>query len=71
MNRIGKILTPALLLTIVVLIVKSLITPLGSYGTPTESYATSGTAFLQGFLDGYNTLDALASFVFGILVIDL
>ena len=69
-NRIGKILTPALLLTIVVLIVKSLITPLGSYGTPTEAYATSGTAFLQGFLDGYNTLDALASFVFGILVIE-
>lgn len=69
-NRIGNVLTPALLLTIVVLIVKSLITPLGGYGTPTVEYATSSTAFLQGFLEGYNTLDALASFVFGILVIE-
>lgn len=69
-GRIGKVLTPALLVTIVVLIIKSLITPLGGYGAATEAYGTSGTAFLQGFLDGYNTLDALASLVFGILVID-
>lgn len=69
-NRIGNVLTPVLLLTIVVLIMKSLITPLGDYSTPTVEYATSSTAFLQGFLDGYNTLDALASFVFGILVIE-
>lgn len=69
-NRIGNVLTPVLLLTIVVLIVKSLITPLGGYGAPTVEYATSSSAFLQGFLEGYNTLDALASFVFGILVIE-
>ena len=69
-NRIGNVLTPVLLLTIVVLIVKSLITPLGGYGAPTVEYATSRSAFLQGFLEGYNTLDALASFVFGILVIE-
>lgn len=69
-NRIGNVLTPVLLLTIVVLIVKSLITPLGGYNTPTAEYATNSAAFLQGFLEGYNTLDALASFVFGILVIE-
>ena len=69
-GRIGGILTPVLLTTIVVLIVKSLITPPGTYGAPTEAYATPGMAALQGFIDGYNTLDALASFVFGILVVD-
>ena len=69
-NRIGNVLTPVLLLTIVILIVKSLMTPLGGYSIPTAEYATSNGAFLQGFLDGYNTLDALASFVFGILVIE-
>lgn len=69
-GRIGGILTPVLLTTIVVLIVKSLITPPGTYGAPTEAYATPGVAALQGFIDGYNTLDALASFVFGILVVD-
>lgn len=69
-NRIGNILTPALLLVILLLIVKSFITPLGSYMAPQAAYATTGTAVLQGFLDGYNTMDALASVVFAILVVD-
>lgn len=69
-GRIGGVLTPILLTVIVVLIVKSLITPPGSQGAPTVAYATPIKAFVQGFIDGYNTLDALASFVFGILVIE-
>lgn len=69
-NRIGNVLTPALLLVILLLIVKSFITPLGGYATPQETYATPSAAMLQGFLDGYNTMDALASVVFAILVID-
>lgn len=69
-QRIGKVLTPALLVTIVVLIIKSLIDPMGAYQAPTKEYGTAGIAVLQGFLDGYNTLDALASLVFGILVIE-
>lgn len=69
-GRIGGVLTPILLTVIVVLIVKSLITPPGSHGAPTVAYATPIKAFVQGFVDGYNTLDALASFVFGILVIE-
>lgn len=69
-DRIGKILTPVLLLTIIMMIVKSLISPMGVYQAPEAPYATSGLAVLQGFLDGYNTLDALASLVFAILVID-
>lgn len=69
-GRIGGILTPMLLTTIIVLIVKSLITPPGAYDAPTAAYATPTVAALQGFIDGYNTLDALASFVFGILVIE-
>lgn len=69
-NRIGSILTPALLLVILLLIVKSFITPLGGYAVPQPSYGDAPTAVLQGFLDGYNTMDALASVVFAILVID-
>ena len=69
-NRIGNILTPALLLVILLLIVKSFITPLGGYAVPQPSYGDAPTAVLQGFLDGYNTMDALASVVFAILVID-
>lgn len=69
-NRIGNILTPALLLVILLLIVKSFITPLGNYAVPQPAYSDAPTAVLQGFLDGYNTMDALASVVFAILVID-
>ena len=69
-DRIGKILTPALLLVILLLIVKSLITPMGDPQVPTAHYATSTLAAVQGFLDGYNTMDAIASLVFSLLVID-
>lgn len=69
-NRIGNILTPVLLLVILLLIVKSFITPIGGYALPQPSYGDAPTAVLQGFLDGYNTMDALASVVFAILVID-
>lgn len=69
-GRIGKVLTPALLIAIIILIIKSLISPMGAYQAPTEQYATTTTAIVQGFLDGYNTMDALASLVFGILVIN-
>ena len=69
-NRIGNILTPALLLVILLLIVKSFLTPLGGYAVPQPAYGDAPTAVLQGFLDGYNTMDALASVVFAILVID-
>lgn len=69
-GRIGGVLTPILLTTIVILIVKSLITPPGTPDAPTSAYGSPTVALLQGFIDGYNTLDALASFVFGILVIE-
>ena len=69
-NRIGNILTPALLLVILLLIIKSFMTPLGGYAVPQPAYGDASKAVLQGFLDGYNTMDALASVVFAILVID-
>lgn len=69
-DRIGKVLTPLLLLSICALIVKSLVTPMGAYMGATKAYSTAGVAVVQGILDGYNTMDALASLVFAILVID-
>lgn len=69
-DRIGKVLTPILLLVIIALVVKSFVTPLGGYGDAVAKYATVGAAVGNGFLDGYNTMDALASLVFSVLVID-
>ncbi len=70
-DRIGKILTPALLAVILLLIVKSFMTPLGVPQAPTENYAEPVRAAFQGILDGYNTLDGIAAMVFATLVISL
>lgn len=43
---------------------------MGDPQVPTAHYATSTLAAVQGFLDGYNTMDAIASLVFSLLVID-
>lgn len=69
-DRIGKVLTPALLIVILILIVKSFITPLGVPQAPSAIYADAGKSLIQGILDGYNTLDAIASVIFATLVIN-
>lgn len=63
-DNIGKILTPVLLLVIGIIIVKGIATPLGS---PTARM--SEVAFTKGFTEGYQTVDALASLLFGIVII--
>lgn len=73
MTWIGKILNPTFLTVLAVLIVAALIKPLSGVSalTPTEAYATPGKAFFTGFLEGYNTLDALAGLAFGIIIISV
>ncbi|MFD2369143.1 branched-chain amino acid transport system II carrier protein [Brevibacillus sp. GCM10020057] len=65
-DRIGKILTPALLIIIAVMFIGTLVNPLGDMGPATGDYTES--PFIKGFLEGYLTLDALAAMVFGIVV---
>ena len=66
-DRLGKVLTPALLALLVVFIVLSLF-QLHNPGTaPTEEYAAS--PFPAGLMEGYFTMDSLAALAFGILVI--
>lgn len=67
-NIIGKYITPALLFFLFVLIVKAIVNPIG---TPTES-TKDGGFFVNGFYEGYQTLDAFASPLFtGIVVTDI
>lgn len=68
-DRIGKLLSPAILVLLGILLVMVIVNPLGSIQAPQESYANG--AFMKGFTEGYNTMDALASLVFGIIVIDI
>ncbi|HBT80060.1 MAG TPA: branched-chain amino acid transport system II carrier protein [Selenomonas sp.] len=66
-DRVGKLLTPALLFFLVVLFAKSFITPLGDVLEATGNYIT--TPYAQGFQDGYQTMDLLASIAIGTLVV--
>ncbi len=66
-ERIGKVLTPILLAVIAIIVIKALITPIGEFGAPTETYKDP---LFKGFIDGYLTLDGLAALVFGNVVIN-
>lgn len=67
-NIIGKYITPALLFFLLVLIVKAIVSPIG---TPIEN-TKDGGFFVNGFYEGYQTLDAFASPLFtGIVVTDI
>ena len=65
---VGKILTPLLLIFIAILIVTAIIKPMGDFSVPTEDYLSN--SFFKGFQEGYLTMDTIASFVFGIIVIN-
>ncbi|WP_420492024.1 branched-chain amino acid transport system II carrier protein, partial [Neobacillus drentensis] len=67
-DRVGKILSPAIIILIFILLVMVIVKPIGSIEAPQATY-TNG-AFMKGFMEGYNTMDALASLVFGIIVIN-
>ncbi|WP_027009060.1 branched-chain amino acid transport system II carrier protein [Conchiformibius kuhniae] len=67
-DRIGKILTPVLLVAITVLVGYAAFAPAGAPPAPAEAYAQG--ALTKGILDGYETMDALASLVFAIIVIE-
>lgn len=68
--RIGKVITPALLLFLAILFLFATLSPIGPWQEAAPSYQPSLKALTQGFLDGYNTMDALAGFVFGIIVVN-
>lgn len=70
---IGRILNPIFLGFLAILIMATFIHPLGevSAALPSEAYSTPAKAFFAGFLEGYNTLDALAGLAFGIVVVNV
>lgn len=69
-SRIGKVITPVLLLFLALLFIVSTIHPMGPWQPAADSYRDTMKALTQGFLDGYGTMDALAAFVFGIIVVN-
>ncbi len=63
-DKIGKFLTPFLLVTLVTIIVKGIVSPLGPLNP-----GVIDTPFSSGFREGYQTMDALASIVFAEIII--
>ena len=68
---VGKVLNPLFLVCLGVLLVTALANPMGSAAlvVPAEGYTQA--AFVSGFLEGYNTMDALAGLAFGIVVVQV
>lgn len=64
LDYVGKILTPILIVFLGLIIIKGVVAPLGSIGP--GSYTNP---FSQGFLEGYNTMDAIASVIFGMIIV--
>lgn len=66
---LGKFLTPILLLLIVILFFSAFVNPMhtGSFGQASGDWATS--LITKGMLEGYQTMDALASLNFGIVIL--
>ncbi len=67
-DRVGKLLTPVLLIVLAVLFIKAFATPLGTILPATGNYIDA--PFTQGFQDGYQTMDLLASVAIGTLVVN-
>ncbi len=68
---IGKLLNPCFLALLGVLVIVALVRPGASVSqvAPLGDYAAQ--PFFAGFLAGYNTMDALASLAFGIVVVQV
>lgn len=66
---IGKILNPIFLVMLFAIFLLAFIHPMGSTTTPQPTNDYVAHAFSNGFIQGYNTVDALAALVFGVTII--
>lgn len=64
-DRIGKVITPILVVLIVIFFVGSIMNLPSDIAAPTAAYQSS---FVKGILEGYNTMDILAALNFGLVI---
>ncbi len=67
LGRIGKITAPVFLILICMLFIGTFIKPMGMYMPPVGKYKE--ILGIQGFIDGYMTLDAIAGLNYGLVVV--
>lgn len=67
---VGRYLTPVFLVLLAALLVAAVVRPMGPTSGDAPAAAYARHAATQGFLDGYNTMDALASLAFAVAIIE-
>ena len=70
MKWIGKIITPVFLLFFTVLILSVLFKSNVSINDISPSSAYLNGSFVNGLLEGYNTMDAIAGLAFGVIIVN-
>lgn len=66
-KRVGSFLTPSLLILILVVFVVFIFKSDKKIGVPLDLYLNN--SFLQGFIDGYQTMDTIAALNFGLVIV--
>ncbi|MDD9177478.1 MULTISPECIES: branched-chain amino acid transport system II carrier protein [Aliivibrio] len=67
-DTIGKFLTPALFIGLIILAIAVFVNPQGDIVAATGNYIEQ--PLTTGFFEGYNTMDTFGALMFGILIID-
>ncbi len=67
LESVGKLITPGLIALLLLLGIAPFLIPMAPPAAPVGDYAQ--TPFISGFLEGYLTMDALASLMFGTVII--
>ncbi|RGY96564.1 branched-chain amino acid transport system II carrier protein [Clostridium sp. AM58-1XD] len=65
-DRLGKLMTPLLLLLIAVIFIGCILRLHTDFAIPSDKYAAS--PLMTGFIDGYQTMDTMAALNFGIVI---
>lgn len=63
-DNIGKYLTPVLLISLLAIIIKGIVTPLGEVAP-----ATINSVLSHSLMEGYQTMDALAALIFSSIIV--
>lgn len=69
LDSIGRILNPLFLLLLFSVFLLAAISPMGAAKDQSVTTAYQSASFFNGFLEGYNTMDALAGLAFGYTIV--
>lgn len=73
LDKLGKILNPIFLVLLFLVFLVAFIKPMGNPNlmSANKAYLNPGNAVLNGVLEGYNTMDALAGLAFGVTIVSV